>query len=269
MGWTYQHKPPMGWPLDYDSGLVPDLGFWPMLAGSGDTVQDLSGNGHPGIFGAGAVSPAWTTGPLGPAVNFDGGDVIEMGDKAIYEGMTQLTVIAWVYHTGSSLDNIASKAHSDPSWSLECHSGFPRFRTWTSGGYVEGDYTVNNPNVWQHAAGVYDGSNQMVYVNGVLVRSDAQTGTINSGSDSLAIGALSDNEGARTAYWEGDIDVVSIYSWPLTAYEINFLFQYPCFMFKDPDEVALLGAYQEAAPGGAAPTGNINGPLVGCLGGVI
>ncbi len=27
MGWPYQQKPPMGWPLDYASGLVPEAGL--------------------------------------------------------------------------------------------------------------------------------------------------------------------------------------------------------------------------------------------------
>jgi len=45
MGWPYQQKPPMGWPLDYDSSLVPEAGFWLFNEGSGNKVSDLSGMG--------------------------------------------------------------------------------------------------------------------------------------------------------------------------------------------------------------------------------
>ena len=92
----------------------------------------------------------------------------------------------------------------------------------------------------------------MVYVNGVLVRTDAQTGTINAGDDSLAIGALSDNEGGRTAYWEGMIDHVLIYNRALTAGEIQKLYREPFCMYEE-DSVAMMYDYS----GAPAPTGQV------------
>ena len=72
MGWSYQQKPPLGWPLDYDSGLVPEAGFWLMNEDSGNKVFDLSGNGNDGTFVG--TAPSWTSGKFGSAVLLLGTD---------------------------------------------------------------------------------------------------------------------------------------------------------------------------------------------------
>ena len=52
-----------------ESGLA---GYWRLDDGSGDTAADLTGNGHPGLLGAGisGSQPLWLT-PISPLVHFE------------------------------------------------------------------------------------------------------------------------------------------------------------------------------------------------------
>ena len=72
-------------------------------------------------------------------------------------------------------------------------------------------------NAWTHLAGTYDGATLRLYVNGVLVSSRAQTGTIPISTSPLQIGGDS-NYGQ---YFPGKIDEVRIYSRALSAADIQ------------------------------------------------
>jgi len=54
-----------------DPSLVGPVGYWPFDEGSGETANDLSGNGNHGTLVAG---PKWVNGRFGGALEFDGAD---------------------------------------------------------------------------------------------------------------------------------------------------------------------------------------------------
>ena len=67
---------------------------------------------------------------------------------------------------------------------------------------------------WTHIAGTYDGANLRLYVNGVLVKTQARTGTIFSSPNPLYIGG-------KGSQFSGLIDEVRVYNRALSAAEIN------------------------------------------------
>jgi hypothetical protein len=69
---------------------------------------------------------------------------------------------------------------------------------------------------WTHLATTYDGVNQRFYVNGALVATKAQTGSIAAGNQPLRIGGNS----VSGEYFQGVIDEVRIYNRALSAAEI-------------------------------------------------
>lgn len=70
---------------------------------------------------------------------------------------------------------------------------------------------------WTHIATTYDGANQRLYINGVLVGSRAQTGSIAVGNGPLRIGG---NNVFGGEFFNGLIDEVRVYNRALSAAEI-------------------------------------------------
>ncbi len=70
------------------------IGWWKLDEGTGLSALDSSGNGNTGTLTNG---PTWTTGKVGNAINFDGSnDYVDLGKPAIFDGLTEMTVTAWV-----------------------------------------------------------------------------------------------------------------------------------------------------------------------------
>ena len=93
------------------------------------------------------------------------------------------------------------------------------FRTRTTMGLARvGSAAPLETGKWQHLAGVYDGANVLIYVDGVLVGSEPQTGTILSNTEPLLVGrrALNDER-----YFKGLIDEVRVYDGALSQSEIQ------------------------------------------------
>ena len=72
-------------------------------------------------------------------------------------------------------------------------------------------------NTWTHLATTYDGTNQRMYVNGVLVSTVAGTGGINQANGALRIGG---NASSTGEFFQGLIDEVRVYNRALSAAEI-------------------------------------------------
>jgi hypothetical protein len=76
-------------------------------------------------------------------------------------------------------------------------------------------------NEWRHFAGTFNGTNELIYENGVLITSSrAYTG--DSSSQNLTIGKKSNS----TAYWNGSIDELMIFNRSLNAAEIIKIYNY-------------------------------------------
>ena len=72
-------------------------------------------------------------------------------------------------------------------------------------------------NTWTHLATTYDGANQRLYINGVLVATKAQTGAIAAANQPLRIGG----NNVSGEFFQGLIDEVRIYNRALSAAEIT------------------------------------------------
>jgi len=70
---------------------------------------------------------------------------------------------------------------------------------------------------WYHVAGIFDGSEIKIYINGKYQRSTSYVGAIRTGSYSTYIGGLNDS----TRNFDGIIDDVKIYGYALTEDEIE------------------------------------------------
>ncbi len=281
MGWPYQQKPPLGWPLDYDSGLVPETGYWPENEGSGNKVFDLSGNGETGTIGATGV---WTAGKFGPALIFDGANTaISLSTGISYKTQTpgdDFSYSVWVNVSGFPEGN-----NGMIICTFNDSVSYFRWRRAGDGEYfeVQVDYVTSDArtktsnlgdaavtDVWTHVVVVHHDATKTtdIYINGIEETSYiTQTAGVGARVDRSNLVTFIGNNNGMANSFNGLIDIPMIYNRALSAGEIALLYQYPFWMFKDPAEMILASAGQVAV--GANPKGPLGHPLYGALAGPI
>jgi hypothetical protein len=250
MGWPYKQKPPMGWPLDYDSGLVPNVGFWLMNESSGIIVPDLSGNGNTGST-AGWNIP-WVSGPHGSTLQFTGGtnNAVTVQHSESLNLSSQVTVVAHFIHDGAGWDThntvVAKGAWDDAYGLLVLDTGIARFTAETA---AAGDDYVDASNAvsvgeWIHLVGTYDGSALKIYINGVLDNTYVRSGALATNGNDIQF-QMGDNNWE----WDGRFSFVFIYNRALAASEVSKIYTEPFCMFKDPAELLVNYPWSVGAAG--------------------
>lgn len=167
----------------------------------------------------GASCPA-STGPAGGAASkpgfgyagsFDGVDDIVQVSGFNVNGVPALTVAMWV-----NFSNTTERVTINLPSSFDMRTGTNRvtFSVNTTAGFTVYRPTVTVAiNQWRHIAGVYDGANMYVYLDGSLVNFQAKTGTVMTASSPLTMGLMG-----------GLLDEVRIYNRALSAAEVLQLY---------------------------------------------
>jgi hypothetical protein len=198
-------------------GLVAAYDF---NAGSGTTVSDVSGNGNTGTI----VNATWTTsGKYGGALSFNGANAqVVINDAASLHLTSAVTLEAWV-----------NPSTAPTGWQDVIYKAVDNY-------YLEGSSTNGNKpgtgvlltssveplaygsaqlaaSTWTHLAMTYDGPTVKIYVNGTLISSTAQSGTITTSTNPLQIGG----DTTYGQYFNGIIDEVRVYNIALTQTQIQ------------------------------------------------
>ena len=195
------------------SGLVV---WWP---GDGN-ANDIAG-ANSGVLQNGAT---FAPGQVGQAFSLDGfDDFIEVPNSASLGITDEITIDAWVkiaspggqffpqHYVIDSRDGIGG------GYGLNVDTELIQF--WI------GDFFPNYPSTvqvgqWHHVAGTYDGSNMVVYVDGVVMGSFSPTTNLIPSTAPLFIG----QRFTFTERFDGLIDEVEIYGRALAASEIQAIF---------------------------------------------
>ena len=199
-----------------NSGLVAAYSF---DEGVGTTVGDSSGNGNTGVI----TNAIWTTaGKYGSALVFDGlTSIINIPDSPILHLTSAMTLEAWLYpgNVANEWEDVIYKGDED--YLLEATSNQNDV---PGGGGTFGTTDVRmtgtaplQTNAWSHLAMTYDGTTLRLYVNGVQVSSQPQTGLISSSTNPLQIGA----DSFSGQFYQGTIDEVRVYNVVLTQAQIR------------------------------------------------
>lgn len=191
------------------SGLLAHL---KIDEGSGTSTSDETGNGYSASLEG---QPAWTTGILDDALQFDGAnDYAEIPDNDVFDGVTEFTLSTWIQpysHKNAHILGITDV------YSMDMRSdGRINFRV---NGTIYGTSTSYIPTVhhWHHIALTYDGSNIKLYVNGVIDSNVTSSPTITQSSTPFTIASGSNG-------YHGRVDDVRISNEALTSTEIASLF---------------------------------------------
>ena len=203
------------------SGL---MGWW---AAEGDANDSIGGNNGTLVNGVN-----FANGMVGQAFWFDGvSSYVSIPDSPSLDTLvSSITIETWI--KGNQLtanedwEGIVTKGNS--SWRLQGRAEANTVAFSATGVSPNQDlYGSQNVNdgQWHHVAGVYDGTNMFLYVDGTLDASQPATGLIAQNSAPLRIGAnASDGEDGTGYYFNGLIDEASIYNRALTAAEIQSIY---------------------------------------------
>ncbi len=195
------------------------VGWWKLDETEGRVAADSSGAGHAGTL---VGDPAWTPGAIGGALELDGdGDYVDLGTAPDFDATSQITVAAWVKVASFDVAWQAIVTKGDTAWrlsrSMDDNLHFACTGMWPE--WVHGSANVNDGQ-WHHVAGVYDGAELRLYVDGALDASATTAGAINVNEHPVAIGENLEHPGRG---WNGLIDDVRLYNYALSEAEIQTL----------------------------------------------
>jgi hypothetical protein len=173
-----------------------------------------------------ATIPKTGVGVWANALDFNGStNWVQLGSPAALNTFSNaITLEAWIrptaYPNGVGSSILAKQDANGFGWSLKFqgHGSFAFATNLNGTPYYANTPQTNIPlNQWTHVAGVYDGAFLKLYLNGVLVTTVSQVGTMNNTGTWIAIGATN-NWGE---YFSGAIDEVRVWNVARTAAEIQ------------------------------------------------
>jgi hypothetical protein len=170
---------------------------------------------------------------VGQAFAFDGSSqYVDVPSNAALSPTLSISVEAWIYprvplNAPSSpvIKKAGEGSAQEDGYALEVIStGEAKFAVYFGGfkGWVASAPAPVPTEQWSHVAGVYDGTNVLIYVNGAAVGAPtAATGQIVTSGNNLQIGHDPSNS---SWYFNGLIDEASLYARALSAGEVQAIY---------------------------------------------
>ena len=156
----------------------------------------------------------------GNALNFDGADdYVILGNESNFDFEHAMTVAAWIKVDTFTINWQAIVTKGDGSWRLQRYDTTNYVDFGTSGLSnvdLKGKTNVNDGN-WHYIAGVFDGSEKYLYVDGQLDTAVSVTNVIWTSDDAVEIGA---NSVESDRNFDGLIDEVRIWNVARSGEEI-------------------------------------------------
>ena len=159
----------------------------------------------------------------GYALDFDGtDDYVEISHSSSLMPSDEITISAWV----KPVDLTSTRYQDIYRKKGEYHLlAFQEYGTVLSlglriGSYSEMDISITTSDFvgkWNHIVGVYDGSNKIIYVNGVVIGSTSATGSLSTSGSTSAF--IASDEGEEN--FPGHIDEVRLWTAARTQAQIQ------------------------------------------------
>ena len=231
---------------------LPDedtVGLWHFNEGAGAEVMDESATAAEALVEGVAAwdgNEEWNSEASGgSAFAFDGGTLLAVANAVKALQPDVITVEAWVYpedlggwklictHWGGAIVG---------SYHLGVEGGTPKFHVNTSGGTsFAAALEQLELQTWTHVAGVYDGSEVRIYINGEEAGAAASGGDLESGpaDHDVVIGSKS----SRQFQWNGLLDEVRVSDVARAADELSPNLSGPQAVDPSADTLPVVWAY--------------------------
>ena len=199
--------------------LCLDAGNRKSYSGSGTTWTDRSGINSSGEL---VNSPVYNSSNLG-FFQFVTDDFARIANNTALDTQTP-TVEVWIKTNATTQNGFwFEKGTVNSQYSLFQEGGVIQWRMNIGGvtNLTTTTATYINTSNWYQVVGTYTSGSRKLYINGVLVNSDTQTGTIATNSGGMSVGVYGGFSGDRGYYYNGNLSVCRVYNRVLTATEIQ------------------------------------------------
>lgn len=196
----------------------PNMVSWWPAEGNATDVQD----GNHGTF---LGTPAFTSGTVGQAFDFDGASYVSIPDAANLSITGDITIDAWVRPTANnSFMHVVSKRDNDNSnvtyEFFRNDNGTMGFASRLSNTNTFANSTSTVPlDTWSHVAVVISGTNITFYLNGVAEAPQSYPFARPATTDVLTIGDAHGNFG-DAEFWSGQLDEIELFNTALSDEDI-------------------------------------------------
>ena len=180
-------------------------------------------------------------------VDSDNGGYLDIGDPVdgdLDPDTNPWTVSAWISWDGSTGENIIYNKES--LYEARVNGGYVQYAWQPDWNWDGGSTFPVTADTWAYVTTVYDGSEQILYKDGVQVYARSQTGAIGTNGSKLLIGAR--GSASPRNFFGGMIDEVKIYNRALAENEIT----------ADMDETRDCSADSVVITTTSLPNGTIN-----------
>lgn len=239
-------KPPMGAVRNPYLKINREIvGDWMMWEEAGLTVEDLSGNNNTGAL---VADTHFAPGKFGSVLDFDGDlDLVDIPDNYDLHVGPNYSVSIWFNARASSgWKSIWNDELSVKGASISVRNGNLDYVIGTGAAARTGNIITSiSLNTWYHVVGVYTDVGTF-YVNGQLVKIVAETITKQTSDNTIRFGYGAG--GSYRGYFNGLIDLPTIYNRILSAGEAAKLYQEPFCGFRWPS-IEQLAVYYEGIGG--------------------
>jgi len=213
------------------NGLV---GYWPFNG----NANDASGNGNNGTVNGASLSSD-RSGITGNAYSFNGTSssilvannsslpsnnfTISLWFQAVYNGNANYgsNLGRYLYAKGPDIcpfRGVLNAPSNSPATNISQQVGI-------NGSYATCSNSFNDPtDQWHHLILTYDGISQKQYIDGTLMNTTPQTGTLQSNTGDLSIGCRYRNSGFED-FFLGKLDDIGIWNRALNASEVTNLYR--------------------------------------------
>ncbi len=222
-----------------------------------DNANDATPYANHGSIGG---NPTFITheGMSGKAIKFDGDKDSVYVNNAVQLISDYTTLNFWIRVDGQNIADAEAYVIDFGHWSQRWKISLPQHLkiVWTTNSknaqftnaisdMDSGDGNELVKNVWWNVTMVHDGTNDIIYVNGIETKRKPADGTLNSTTHPLVFGS-NPIEGGQ--YFNGALDNVKIYNKALTAAEVLKLFNTGTTPTDDQSSAALLTYVKGISP---------------------
>jgi len=217
-------------------GLVS--AWCPSLGASGLTLIDRSGRGNHGTLVNMGGQDNWKASGSGVALNFDGTNDYATATASIVNSIVTMSLWAYFYSTPTNYPLLCqwqkpgSANYVDTVTMLhrpsgDVYGGGSGSRVMFS--VTGATYNSSFPSVglvigrWNHFVGVFDGSTQFLFLNGVLAQSAAPSSSATIPAERRNVEIANNRALSSDGYFNGQMDDIRLYSRALTPAEIRLL----------------------------------------------
>ena len=187
--------------------------------GSGTAWNDLSGINSSGEL---VNSPTYNSSNLG-YFQFVTDDYVRIPNNTALDTQTP-TVEVWVKTNATTQNGFwFEKGEVNTQYSLFQEGTTIQWRMYIGAITQLSTTTATYMNTanWYQVVGTYTSGNRRLYINGVLVNSDTQSGTIATNAGGMSIGAYGGYTGGKSYFYNGNESICRVYNRALSAAEVS------------------------------------------------